>query len=120
MINLVEIKGLNCENEVADFLFDFFASKNRLGRLEELTIDKINPVIDKLDSWTMLKFAKRCPSMKKLKVKNLFFSSTQARKALSKLVLQVLSLCDLEYLSLSNFSGFKDKELGFQMLSPIL
>ena len=44
--DIVEIKALNCESEVANNLFDFFASKNRSYYLEELTIDKMNPIID--------------------------------------------------------------------------
>ena len=48
-INEIEIKELNCESEVANSLFDYLASQNRSDRLEVLTIDKMNPIIQELD-----------------------------------------------------------------------
>ena len=114
----IEINKLNCSTEVANGLFDFFAQYGETGQLEELTISNLNPKIDQLDPDTVNKFAENCTNITKLKVKNLFMSSAQVRSTLAFLVRIVLdkSKNSLKYLSLHNFSGSKEVELGHEML----
>ena len=102
LVKQIEIKQMNCSPDVANCVLDFFARCNTEKTLEQLTIDNLNPSIDSLDNGSILKFTRNCQNIKKLKVKNLFLSSTEARKAMSLLVFQILHQCfdSLEYLSL--------------------